>query len=124
MILLDTNYLIRLLVDETEEAERVDEWVRTGEDLITSSIVWYEFLSGPVDGEGIAIVETLLDGRVVPFAGAHATEAARLYNAGGRFRRLRIAAMIAATAIVTGAGLATENAEDFRTFTRFGLKLV
>jgi hypothetical protein len=53
-----------------------------------------------------------------------ALEAARLFNAAGRKRTLRIDAMIASTAIVGGAELATNNRTDFNVFVPHGLKLV
>ncbi len=61
--------------------------------------------------------------RILPFTAAAAQESARLFNAVGRRRQLRAVAMIAATAIVAGARLATENADDFSPFVREGLRL-
>lgn len=124
MILLDTNYLIRMLVQGTVPAGQILEWLRRRETLATSSICWYEFVSGPVDDEGTALVLSALDDRILPFTGAYAEEASRLYNATGRRRRMRIDAMIAATAIATNALLATENREDFLPFVQFGLSIV
>ena len=124
MILLDTNYLIRALVDGTDEAVQVSEWVERGEELCTSAIAWYEFLSGPVDDDGVELIRAILQDRVFPFVADTAAEAARLFNAAGRVRRLRVDAMIAASAIVTGARLATENAADFRIFAGEGLRLI
>jgi predicted nucleic acid-binding protein len=122
VILLDTNYLIRLLVRGSREAALVMAWYPRDE-LCTSAINWYEFASGPVDEEGEAIVRSLLSDRVLPFTAAQAQEAARLWNATGRLRRLRSGAMIAAAAIVANAELATENLEDFRAFEGEGLRL-
>ena len=123
MIFLDTNYLIRTLVAGTAEAEHVTGWINDDCDLCTGSVVWYEFLSGPVDEDGIDIVRAMLDDRVLPFVSDAATEAARLYNLTGRVRRLRVDAMIAASAIVAGATLATGNTADFLPFASHGLKL-
>lgn len=123
MILLDTNYLIRSLVEGTREAEDVSGWVNDGEDLCTSSIAWYEFLSGPVDDEGTDLMRAVLQDRVIPFVADTASEAARLFNACGRVRRLRVDAMIAASAILTDSLLATENRDDFRVFVPEGLRL-
>ncbi len=123
MILLDTNYLIRALVDGTEEAERVSKWLEEGEELRTSAIAWYEFLSGPVDEGGIELIRAVLQDRVLPFAADCAAEAVRLFNSVGRVRRLRVDAMIAASAIMTGARLATENEADFTAFSGEGLRL-
>jgi len=49
---------------------------------------------------------------------------ARLFNAVHRKRGLRADAMIAATAIVSGARLATNNRDDFAPFAAHGLKLL
>ena len=123
MILLDTNYLIRVLVPDSVEAERVTDWYQAHEDLCTSSVAWYEFLCGPVDDEGILIVQSLLQGRVLPFTADQAAESARLHNATGRKRGLRVDAMIAAAAIIANAELATGNVVDFSNFKPFGLRL-
>lgn len=124
MILLDTNYLIRALVNGTSEGEQVSMWLSLGEELCTSSIAWYEFLSGPVDREGIELIREVIRDRIIPFVSDTAAEAARLYNVTGRVRRLRVDAMIAATTVVVGARLATGNTADFRIFTSEGLELV
>ncbi len=123
MILLDTNYLIGVLVKDSPEARRIRGWLRS-EDLCTTAIAWYEFLSGPVTEEGVSLVSALLRDRVLPFTGDQAQEGARLWNAIGRQRRLRIDAMIAGAAVVTGAVLATSNLEDFELFRDHGLTLV
>ncbi len=123
VILLDTNYLIRSLVHKSWEMQRIAEWVTAGEELITSSISWYEFICGPVDDEGVFVVSSLIEDRIIPFSGDQAAEAARLFNETGRKRNLRINAMIAAAAIISHAELATENLGNFRDFTPFGLIL-
>ncbi len=123
MILLDTNYLIRALVPDSIESEQVVDWFQAGEDLCTSSIAWYEFLCGPVDDEGILVVQSLLRERVFPYTTDQASESARLFNATGRKRHLRIDAMIAASAIIANAELATGNIEHFAEFRKHGLKL-
>lgn len=123
MILLDTNYLIRALIAGTDEAARVSAWIDSGEDLCTSSVSWYEFLCGPVDEEGIDLMRAITSDRILPFTAAAAQESARLFNAVGRRRQLRVDAMVAATAIVAGARLATENGDDFSPFVREGLRL-
>ncbi len=124
MILLDTNYLIRLLVSGSKEAQQVDLWVEEQRPLCTFSICWYEFASGPVDTEGIEIVYALLDAGILPFDVTAATEASRLFSRTGRNRGLRVNAMIAAAAITAGARLATGNEADFRVFAPQGLELV
>lgn len=61
---------------------------------------------------------------LVPFDETHAIAAAELFNAARRTRSTRVAAMIAATAIVADAPLATNNKNDFRPFVDGGLRLV
>ena len=123
MICLDTNYLIRCLEDGSEEAGRITDWYRSGERLITPVPAWYEFLCGPITMEREEIVRAFL-AEVIPFTEAEAREAARLFNAAGRKRSLRVDAMIAATAIVAGAQFATGNRGDFAPFLPLGLELV
>lgn len=124
MILLDTNYLIRALVEGSAEAGRVIGWLEAGEDLGSSAVSWYEFLCGPVDDGGIDAVLGILNDRILPFTADQAAESSRLFNAVGRRRSLRVDAMIAAAAIVANATLATDNARDFESFAPFGLKLL
>lgn len=123
MIILDTNYLINALVPDSPEAVQVLMWLEAEETLATTGIVWYEFLCGPVSQHEIELMRTLLTGGILAFGGREAAEAARLFNAVGRSRRLRVDAMIAATAISAGAALATSNQDDFKAFEKQGLKL-
>jgi predicted nucleic acid-binding protein len=123
MILLDTNYLIRALVAGTSEAARLAHWLASDTELCTSAICWYEFVCGPVDDQGLLVMESILDRRILPFVMDHAMEASRLFNATGRLRQLRVDAMIAATAILANAELATGNAEDFKAFVPCGLRM-
>lgn len=122
MIFLDTNYLIKVLIAGSIEEALVREWYREVE-LCTSTVAWYEFLCGPVDDEGISIVRGLLCDRILPFTSDAAIESSRLFNCTGRKRNLRIDAMIAASAIISDADLATGNHADFSFFTPFGLRL-
>lgn len=124
MILLDTNYLIRLLVEGSQESDSIKAWVEAGEELSTSAVPWYEFLCGPVDDRGIDLVRWVLHDRILPFSMAQAQESSRLFNACGRKRNLRVNAMIAAAAIVSNASLATANVGDFSGFVPLGLRFV
>lgn len=123
MILLDTNVLILMLVRGSAEALQVLRWIDTRQALCTSSVCWYEFICGPVDSRGVALVAATLEDRIIPFTADHAREAFRLFDATGRQRRTRIHSMIAATAIVSNARLATGNTTDFLPFTSLGLRL-
>jgi predicted nucleic acid-binding protein len=123
MICLDTNYLILGLVPGSREAQELINWVQTGELLIVPMPAWYEFLCGPVSPPQIAAMRAfVLD--IVPFDERQAQEAARLFNTGGRKRAIRVDAMIAATALVAGVPLATNNRSDFSVFVPHGLKLL
>jgi predicted nucleic acid-binding protein len=118
VICLDTNYLVRGLVKGSKESAGLVRCYQSNEPLMSAAPAWYEFLSGPVASRHIQIV------RVIAFEEVQAIEAARLFTAVGRTRRLRTDAMIAATAIVAGPRLATSNAEDFEAIVPHGLTIV
>ena len=124
MICLDTSYLVRGLIAATPEAANLLKWIKKGEVLCASSIAWYEFACGPVDPEGLKLGRSLLAGGILPFDEMQAAQAARLFNAVGRLRRLRVDAIVAAAAIAAGASLATGNQRDFLPFVAQGLKLI
>jgi predicted nucleic acid-binding protein len=89
----------------------------------TAAPAWYEFLCGPITAAQINTMQAFLEGDIIPFAADQAQVAARLFNAAERPRRLRVDAMIAATAISRQAALATLNTADFKPFTSHGLVL-
>jgi predicted nucleic acid-binding protein len=122
MIHLDTNFLIGALVAASTEDRKLRGWLRSRETVRISSIVWAEFLCGPVS-RNVAEQTADLFGEPVPFDGLDATLAAELYNKGGRRRGSMIDCMIAAMAIREGAALATRNVEDFQRFAAVGLVL-
>ena len=124
MIHLDTNYLIALAVRDSLPAKDMDQWLAAGQTVATSALAWTEFLNGPVGSEEIVLVEAVLEDRIIPFEKPTAVLAAQLFNRAGRRRGSRFDCLIAATAILSGAELATENRKDFRRLTRFGLKLI
>ena len=124
MIHLDTNYLIGLLVRGSREAADVERWLQAGESLAASAIAWSEFLNGPVTPMEIIRAEAVVQSRVVSFGQAEAVLTANLFNQTGRRRGSRFDCLIAATAILNQAELATLNQSDFKVFTTHGLKLV
>jgi predicted nucleic acid-binding protein len=124
VICLDTNYLVRGLVRGTRESDKLIRWHQVGEVLSSAAPAWYEFLCGPVAQPQIRVMGAFLSGGVISFEEVQAIEAARLFNVVGRVRRVRIDAMIAATAILADARLATSNKDDFKMFVPHGLKLV
>jgi len=123
MIHLDTNYLIGLLVRGSAPAADVDKRLAAGESMATSAVAWSEFLNGPVTSVEISRVEAVIQSRIVPFGIPEAVLAADLFNKTGRRRGSRFDCLIAATAILANAQIATVNQSDFKAFLLHGLKL-
>lgn len=123
MIHLDTNYLIGLLVKGSPQAADVDGWLAAGPSLAASAIAWTEFLNGPVTPVEVSRVEAVLEGRIIPFGQPEAVLAANLFNQTGRRRGSRFDCLIAATALLTQAEVATVNQSDFMVFQPHGLRL-
>jgi predicted nucleic acid-binding protein len=122
VIHLDTNFLIRGLVDGTREARQVDRWCAHGEPIAICALAWAEFLCGSVGAPERAIALEFL-GEIRDVGVADAGRAAELFQRGGRRARSLPDCVIAACAIGAGAALATSNVEDFRRLVPFGLKL-
>ena len=122
MIHLDTSFLIRALVGGSPEDARLRAWIRANEPLGMSAIAWAEFLCGPVDETVLSLASAVV-ARRSQFTEETATMAARLFNGSGRRRGTMIDCMIAATALVEEAAVATSNPDDFSRFEAFGLTL-
>lgn len=122
MIHLDTSYLIRALVSGSPQADQLREWLRSGESFGASAVTWGEFLCGPVDDTSEALALRLVR-TLIPLGIKEAREAARLFNASGRRRGSFQDCLVAGTAIVAAAPLATANPADFRRFEPHGLRL-
>ncbi len=123
MICLDANFLIGGVIEARPESRHLLAWAAAGETFCTAAPAWYEFLCAPVTPAQIDAMQAFLKGGIIPFASAQAQVAAQLFNAADRPRRLRVDAMIAATAISQQAALATLNTADFKLFTSHGLVL-
>jgi len=123
MICLDTNYLIRCVELGSEEAARMEDWYRAGEQMVVPMAAWFEFICGPLTKDQELTARTFLTD-LLPFSETHAQEATRLYNAAGRKRSLRVDSMIAGTAIGAKARLATANRDNFAPFLDYGLELI
>ena len=123
MIHLDTNYLIGLLVKGCPQAQNVDGWPGVGQTVAASAVAWTEFLNGPVTPLDVGRAEAVLQARIVAFGRPEAVLAADLFNKTGRRRGSRLDCLIAATAIVAQAELATANQSDFKLSVPHGLKL-
>jgi len=122
VIHLDTSFLVRALVRRSPEESFLREWLGGGEPVRISSIVWAEFLCGPLEESDIALAAQVFP-EPIPFLGEDGAKAARLFNLAGRRRGTLMDSMIAAVAIRNDAALATSNAADFRRFEAVGLKL-
>src|ERR1035441_10002073 len=116
MIHLDTNYLIGLLVKGAPQALEVDGWLAAGQPLAAAAIAWTEFLNGPVSSLEVTRAEAVLQSRIVPFGRPEAVLAADLFNRTGRRRGSRFDCLIAATAMLAHAEIATVNQSDFNPF--------
>lgn len=124
MICLDTNFLIGGVTEARPESHLLLTWFKAGETFCTPAPAWYEFLCGPVSPPQIHAMLAFLNKGIIPFEASQAEIAARLFNAVERPRRLRVDAMIAATAISQKARLATLNTEDYQRFSPHGLELI
>ena len=122
MIHLDTSWLIRALVRDSVEDGTLRRWLRAGEPIRLSAIVWAEFLCGPVSTHVVEEAAELF-GEPLPFDAADATVSAELFNASGRRRGTLADCMVAATALRAGAALATANRRDFHRLAVLGLTL-
>ncbi len=109
---LDTSFLIRALVPGSRESLRLRAWLGARRPIAICAFVWGEFLCGPLAEADEAIARRIAPGHV-PVGTAEVTEAARLFNQGGRRRGSFPDCIIAGTAIVSGAELATSDAGDF-----------
>lgn len=123
VIHLDTNVLVFGLESNHPMHARVAGWRRDGIALVISSMAWAEFLCGPVSTDAIRIWDRILDGAIEPANRAVAERAAILFNHTGRRSRSLPDCIIAATAILHGAKLATLNRRDFKLFGADGLEL-
>jgi predicted nucleic acid-binding protein len=122
VIHLDTSFLVRALVSGTRESSKLHGWLKERGRVAISAFTWGEFLCGPLreadEAQARRIAPTHL-----PVRTAEAAEGARLFNEAGRRRGSLPDCIIAATAILAGAELATSNPSDFRRFQDAGLLL-
>ena len=122
MIHFDTNFLIQTIVAGSPANDRFRVWATAPEKFNVSSIVWAEFLCGPLDATAASIARQIFP-QPEPFLPADAALAASLFNRTGRRSRSLADCMIAAVAIRCGAKLATINTPDFQPMLPHGLVL-
>lgn len=120
---LDTNYLIAYAGEAHEGVvAQMDAWILEDRKLHCSAMAWAEFLCGPVLGEEIDAMASLLTD-IVPVTPELAAEGARLLRETGRRSRSLQDCIIAATAILAREPLATINRKDFEPLLAYGLEL-
>ena len=124
MIHLDTNLLIAASDKGDPHAPSFQRLIGLRRSLGTSACAWAEFHSRPIEVQTERLIRQMLQSGILPFDEATAALAGELFFRTGSKRRTRLDSMIAATAILAGAELATANREDFEPFVPHGLKLL
>jgi len=119
---LDSSFLIRSFTPGTPEQAKLLGWYEERRILGMSSFAWGEFLCGPL-GPGVTEGARRVVHRHLPLGIREAAAGAELFNRTGRRSRSFADCLIAATAILDGAALATSNRGDFERFTGAGLVL-
>lgn len=119
---VDGSFLIRALSRGTPEEATLLRWYRERRVLGISCLALGEFLCGPLS-TGTADAALRLVHRYLPLGTREAAAGAELFNFTGRRSRSFADCLIAATALVDGAALATGNRADFQRFTDAGLVL-
>jgi predicted nucleic acid-binding protein len=123
MVHLDTNLLVALIrIDDSHHRTALRVVTGVGP-FATSAVAWTEFRSKPDEPTDVAAAKGILSGGIIPFDEAAASLAGKLFHLTGSKRRTRLDTMIAATAILSGAELATTNPADFEPFVPHGLNL-
>jgi predicted nucleic acid-binding protein len=123
MIHLDTNLLIGVEDPTDPHHLTACEVFAQPDTFACSSVAWMELLSTPDTSALREAMKELLSGGIVPFDEAAASLAGELFHLTRSKRRTRLDTMIAASAILSGAELATTNPADFEPFVPHGLKL-
>jgi len=124
MIHLETNLLIGA-EDETDAHHLTARLALARRDFFgCSAVVWMGLHSRPAPTPLLRhAMESLLTGGILSFDVKTAELAGELFYSTGSKRRTRLDTIIAATAIVAGAELATTNPADFQVFVPHGLQL-
>lgn len=124
MIHLDSNLLIGAEDEEDAHHHMARKVLSLPGPFACSSVVWMELQSRPKPVTLRLAIEALLTSGIVPFDQNTAELAGELFHRAGSKPSTRLDTMIAATAIQTGAELATVNPDDFAAFVPLGLKLL
>jgi predicted nucleic acid-binding protein len=119
---LDTSFLIRALVPGSVESETLREWMRARRTVAICTLAWGEFLCEPLD-DGLGRLARRVVRRHIPLGTDEAAAAAHLFNETGRRRGSFQDCIVAATAVTSGAALATTDRADFVRFVSQGLQM-
>ena len=122
MIHFDTNFIVQLAITASPANAKFRAWVSAGEICNISTVVWAEFLCGPLNVTDESFARQIFP-TPEPLLGVDAKLAAKLFNQSGRRSRSLADCMIAAVAIRCGAKPATINTSDFQPFVQSGLML-
>jgi predicted nucleic acid-binding protein len=115
VIHLDTSTLVDALTGPRRSARRLRSAIESGERVLLSVLVLYEWLRGPRLEEELAIQEALFPREsAIPFGVEEALGASELYRRVRNPRGREVDLAIAACAMTHEAALWTLNATDFR----------
>ncbi len=122
-LLLDTNALIALSDPHHEMFQAIEASLRRGARASTCSVVWHEYVRGPLLDKDRARALRVIESRMIALERRNAEMAAELYNATGRRRGSTADCLLASVAINTKAELMTLKISDFELFVPYGLLL-
>ncbi len=123
MIHFGTNLLIAFVDSTHRHSALVEAAAGTGRNLGAAAVAWMEFHSRPVTRIDCKALDAVLSGGIVSFGSTEAELFGQLFQLPRIKRTQRRDSMIAATAILAGAALATANEVDFAPFVPLGLRL-
>jgi len=104
-------------------AIRLHQWLATNQEVEVCTIVWSEFLCGPIGPSELALTRQIFPS-CVPFLTEDAERSADLFNGTGRRTCSLADCQIASIALRRNAGMATVNTNDFKVFQSYGLQLI
>jgi len=123
MIHVDTNLLIASVDPSHKHAGLWRPLIASGGAFAASAVAWTEFRSYPISYDQLRALDRIILGGILPFERVQADLAGEMFQKTNARRKNRLDSMIAATAILAEAELATVTEADFKPFIPFGLKL-